>query len=317
MASSGTKVAVVGPNGILGAPVIKQLLASGFALTLITRDATKTAQKLSSNISADARAKVKIEEVDFSSAKSLAPVLRGHDSVVVLTGRDELEPQKQVIDAAIEAGVEQIIPSSFGVDSTIPEIRALPSIAVKIKMEDYLLSKISSPDTSTSYTIIQTGLFLDWALGVGMLVNILGKGDQPTMLFDNGDVKLSTTHVDDIARAVATAVEHRKDEKFKNKMLFTNTFAGTQNDFIACAKELEPGKPWPMIKVDTAAAKRKSEEALERGDTSPEAMRGFIVRSSFGDGLGLFSNVDNELLGVKERDTAYLKELLAEFLRRE
>lgn len=260
--------------------------------------------------------KVEIKEVDFSSAKSLAPVLRGHDSVVVLTGRNELEPQKQVIDAAIDAGVEQIIPSSFGVDSTIPEVRANPSIAVKIKMEDYLLSKIPSPGTSTSYTIIQTGLFLDWALGMGIPVNILGKGDQPTMLFDNGDVKISTTHVDDIAKAVASAVEHHKDEKFKNKMLFTNTFAGTQNQFIACAKELEPEKPWPMIKVDTAEAAKKSQEALDRGDTSPLAMRGFMMRNSFGDGLGFFPKVDNELLGIKERDTEYVKEVLAGFLRR-
>jgi len=283
----------------------------------MTRDAAKTEQVIGSHVSADDKVKVKIEEVDFLSGRSLAPTLRGHDSVVVLTARDELEPQKQIIDAAIEAGVEQIIPSAFGVDSTIPEVHANPSIANKVKMEDYLFSKIPNPDTNTSYTIIQTGLFLDWALGIiNIPVNILGKGDKPTLLFDNGDMKISSTHRDDIARAVATSVGYRKDERFKNKMLFTNTFSGTQNEFIACAKALEPEKPWPMIKVDTAEAAKKSQEALDAGDSSPAALRGFMLRNSFGDGLGFFSKVDNELLGIKERDTEYLTELLAEFLGR-
>jgi uncharacterized protein YbjT (DUF2867 family) len=259
---------------------------------------------------------VKVEEVNFTSAKSLVPVLRGHQSVVILINRNELQAQLEVIDAAVEAGVDQIIPSSFGIDTRIPEVRANPAITDKIQMEDHLFSKIPSPNTDTSYTIIQTGLFLDWALAsVGIPVNIVGKGDQPTMLFDGGDTKLSMSQVDDIGKAVATAVEHRKDERFKNKTLFMHTISGTQNDFIACARDLQPGKPWPMVKIDTAEAARRSQEALEKGDRSSNAMRGFLMRNTFGEGFGLFPRVDNDLLGIKEQDSAYIKELLGRFLQ--
>lgn len=297
----------------MGPIVIKQLLDLDYSVTLITRDATKTRQRFNSYVTATD--KVKVEEADFSSAESIAPLLRKHQSVVILINRNELEAQIKVIDAAIEARVDQIIPSSFGLDTSIPEVRANPAVAEKVQMEDHLFSKIPSPGIDTSYTVIQTGLFLDWALcSIGVPVNIVGKGDQPTMLFDGGDVKLSMSHLDDIGKAVATAVEHRKDERFKNKTLFMHTIAGTQNDFIACAKALEPGKPWPMVKIDTAEAARRSQEALEKGDSSTTAMRGFIVRNTFGEGLGLFQRVDNDILGIKEQDSAYIKELLRHFL---
>lgn len=235
--------------------------------------------------------------------------------MVSLINRDESEAQIKAIDAAIEAGVEQIIPSAFGLDHRIAGVRNNPAVATKKKMDDHLLSKIPSPDTNTSYTAISTGLFLDWALGIGMMVNVVGKGDKPTMFFDDGEAKLSLTHRDDIGKAVACAVEHRHDDRFKNKTLLINTIAATQNEFIAYAKELAPEKPWPMFKIDTTEAARKSQEALDKGDTSADAVRGFLMKMSFGDRLGFFPKVDNELLGIKEQDGEYLKKLLAGFLQ--
>ncbi|KAK5061310.1 hypothetical protein LTR84_007852 [Exophiala bonariae] len=307
--TTGTKVAVVGPNGTLGQVVVKELLKLGYSITLVTRDASKTRQGFTSND------QITIVEVDFSSTEGLTEALRDHQSVVSLINRDQPDAQIKVIDAALEAGVEQIIPSCFGLDTRVPEVHGNPSVATKAKMEDYLFSKIPSSDTKTTYTAIMTGLFLDWALGIGMIVNAVGKGDKPTMFFDDGEAKLSMTHREDIGKAVASAVEHRNDDRFKNKRLLIHTIAATQNEFIAYAKELAPEKPWPMFKIDTAEAARKSQEALDKGDTSADAVRGFLMKMSFGDRLGFFSEVDNDLLGVKEQDGAYLKKLLSGFLQ--
>lgn len=294
----------------MGQIVVKELLKRDHSITLVTRDAAKT------RLGFPANDKVAVVEVDFSSTESLTQALKGQQSVISLINRDQPDAQIKVIDAALEAGVEQIIPSCFGLDTTVPEVHDNPSVATKAKMEDYLFSKIPSPNKKTSYTAISTGLFLDWALGVGMMVNVVGKGDKPTMLFDDGDTRLSMTHREDIAKAVASAVDHRNEERFKNKRLLIHTIAATQNEFIACAKELAPEKPWPMFKIDTTEAARRSQEALDKGDTSADAIRGFMMKMSFGDRLGLFPRVDNDLLGVKEQDAVYLKKLLAGFLER-
>ena len=40
------------------------------------------------------------------------------------------------------------------------------------------------------------------------------------------------------------------------------------------------------------------------------AYHGFFLRAFYGQGLGLFPEVDNELLGVENRDSAWLKGIM-------
>jgi len=124
-------------------------------VTLLSRNIEKAAQQYPPPI--------KVAEVDYASTEYLTKTLceaGGFDSLVILINRRELDPQIKLIDAAIAAGVPHIVPSSFGISTESPEVRALPPIKAKIEMERYLVEK--ADEGRVSYTAINTGLFFDW-----------------------------------------------------------------------------------------------------------------------------------------------------------
>ena len=311
------------PNGNLGRYVIPALVAVGIEVTVITRHIEKASELKDSlirtkTISADAC--LTIQEGDYKSAKTLASVLKSHDSVVSLLNRDQTAAQIIVIDATILAGVAHIIPAAFGVDSRLPEIRALPHLAAGyIKSEEHMLRAIEESGGKTTYTLIHNGGFLEWMFDYDLFVNLSGKGDKQSTLFDSGDVHLSVSSMPDIGKAVATAVRNRRDERFKNKFLLMHNMTISQNEVLRLAKEILPDKPWPVTRIDTREAQRKSQEAFDASVASgvkapASAYHGFILRAFYGLGLGLFPKVDNELLGVEERDTAWLRGILERYL---
>ena len=57
---------------------------------------------------------------------------------------------------------------------------------------------------------------------------------------------------------------------------------------------------WGTMHLDTKVLEAASKERYEKGERSADALRGYLVRTSFGLGLGEFKNVDNEVLGVEE-----------------
>lgn len=176
-------------NGTLGPHIIRHLLLANFQVTALTSNLDKTTSEWGG--------KVNITKADYTSIATIAPSLRGHDALVSLINRDEADVQIMIIDAAIEAGVPHIIPSSFGIDSRVPEIRANPALEAKIRAEDYVIQRAA--EGKISFTAIQTGMFFDWAIKAGVILDANG----PTMLFDSGSTPFSVSSLDDIGRGVA------------------------------------------------------------------------------------------------------------------
>lgn len=303
--------------------MIAALAGAGMEITLVTRDPEKAVELVESLVNSNdipAGVAVSIEKGDYASAGGLAPSLQGHTSIVSLLNRDQTAAQILVIDATILAGVNHIVPAAFGVASRLPEVRALPHLAAGYtKSEDHLLYAIARSNGQASYTIIHNGGFLEWAFQYDIFINLSGKGDKPSMIFDDGDVKLSASSMVDIGQAVATAVRDRHDERFRNKFLLMHSIKVSQNDLLSIAREILPDKPWPLIRVDTVEAEKKSQEIFDASVASGEKMpasayHGFFARAFFGKGLGWFPKVDNELLGVRERDNAWLRSIMERYL---
>ncbi|KAJ9606665.1 hypothetical protein H2200_008673 [Cladophialophora chaetospira] len=323
-----TRVAVVGltlmkPNGNLGKYVIPALAASGFEITVVTREPEKAQElvrSLSGSKAISSDAPIFVVKGDYTTPESLTPTLAGHDSVISLLNRDQTAAQMLVIDATILAGVKHIIPAAFGIDSRNSEVRALPHLAIGyIKSEEHLLKAIADTNGRTSFTIIHNGGFLEWLLQYDLYINLSGQGDEPSMVFDDGNIKVSVSSMVDIGKAVATAVTHRHDERFRDQFLLMHNLAISQNEMLGIAKKILPDKPWPVVKVDTIEAEKKSQEIFDASVASGEkapasAYHGFFARAFFGKGLGYFPQVDNELLGVKERDVVWLKSLVERYL---
>lgn len=281
--------------------MIKHLLLSpsAFSITILTRSASKTSLKYPSNPS------IQIVEADYTSPNTLAPSLHGQDAVVSLINRSEQDAQMLVIDATVLAGVPRFIPSCFGVGREHHEIlRKYPAFFGKTEMEDRVLAEAEKG--VFNFTGIHTSLLFDWAISMGVFLNCKDKG--VTMVFDGGDVRLSLTLLDDAGKAAVAALE--KPEETRNQFLKVQSKVVTQNQMLEWGKEVRPDKEWERREVDTEVLEKQSWEKWEKGDRSREVQRGFMPRTSFGLGLGLFKDVANELLGVRVMSDEEVKDLI-------
>lgn len=84
-----------------------------------------------------------------------------------------------LVDAAIAVGIPHIIPSAFGVSTTVPGVRDNPVLESKARMEDHLIQK--AKEGRVTYTQIQTSSFFDWALDRGLYLNTKDP-NAPTMV---------------------------------------------------------------------------------------------------------------------------------------
>ena len=77
-----------------------------------------------------------------------------------------------------------------------------------------------------TFTGLHTGLFLDWAIKAGALVNARG----PTRVFNGGAIDRLVLPLDSIGRAVAEVV-NRSDET-ENRFLYIHDAVVTQNQLL-------------------------------------------------------------------------------------
>lgn len=79
-----------------------------------------------------------------------------------MVGYGGLAEQKNIVDAAVKAGVKRFIPSEFGINTQTLEGQAIGTpLKHKTQTVEYL-KKVSSEHKDFSWTGISTGLFFDW-----------------------------------------------------------------------------------------------------------------------------------------------------------
>lgn len=126
------------------------------------------------------------------------------------------------------------------------------------------------------------GFLLDWKTG-------------KQRIFDGGDRLSSFTTLDSVALAVVGVLTHF--EETKNRAVYIEDLHTTQNKFIEIAKKVAPEKKWELTHVNLDDVKKAADEKLAKGDMS--AMIEYLWPAIYGEGYGgLFTNLDNELLGV-------------------
>ncbi|KAL1297269.1 hypothetical protein AAFC00_004828 [Neodothiora populina] len=292
-------VAIAGATGNLGPSVLNALAAAGtFKITVLSRKAT--IPNLPSGVT--------VAQVDYSSHSSLVSALKGHDALVSVIS--DFDSQPALIDAAIEAGVSRFIPSEFGSDSFGNEnARKLPVFGGKVKTQEYLASK----KDQISYSFVINGAFLDWGIMVGFVIS--PKDEAENKIYDDGDRKRSMTLLSDVGKAVVGVLNH--PEETKNKALYIQSAAVSQNQLLDIAQKIKPGLKVVRKAVDTADVEKNSYGILGQGKDANigEAMIGFIIVSIFRDGYGgLFEKNDNELLGVKSLSEEELVKVVAQYV---
>ncbi|KAI1371624.1 NAD(P)-binding protein [Hypoxylon crocopeplum] len=284
-------VAVVGATGKIGRPIVEHLLASKlFSVTVLTRD---------QNRQLGFPANVTVTEVDYDSIESLEAALKGQDALVSAMAFEAIHEQKNVVDAAANAGVKRMIPSEYGNDLMNPKLAAFPIYQPKIAIRKRCEQKAAENPTF-SWTTIHNASFLgpDWTLDF-----IVDVKQRKADIKDGGDVLFCATTYEDIAQAVIGILTHL--EETANRPVRISSVNTTQNELVTIAKELGATDGWDLTYSQTEDLESEALRRWAEGDHSDEVIAMFINRAFIGKGWGGYFPVrDNDLLGIKglERD---------------
>jgi putative NADH-flavin reductase len=294
-------VAIAGASGNLGPSILTNLLSAQFPVTVLTRVGSTSTSKLPSN------PLLTIKEVDYTSVPSLKSALAGITAVISNLGGAATSQQNPLIDASIAAGVKRFIPSEFGSNLALENVRALPVFAGKVATQEYLKSKVSE-NPEFSYTFIYNNAFFDWGLRVGFIVNLKS---HTARLYDGGDRPVSMTRLDAIGKAVVGVLNNLSETA--NREVYVHETVLSQKEIIAIAKEID-GKEWETTEYDLIKGLNDSLEKLKGGkpeDVGP-AILGTLLPAPFAEGYGndYSLQADNELLGVKMLSREEVKEVI-------
>ncbi|CZR70290.1 related to 2`-hydroxyisoflavone reductase [Phialocephala subalpina] len=298
------KVALAGATGNLGVSVLEALLGADYSVTVLSR-IHGTSYKLA------AHPNLTIEEVDFNSTQSLIAALQETEVVISCLATLAIGSQNPLIDASVAAGVRRFIPAEFGMDSRNPMCVVLPVCAPKVDTQKHLQEKANSNNGFT-YTGIANGLFLDWGLKVGFILN---PASHAATLYNGGDVPFSTTTLADVAKAILGVINNQCQTA--NRILYVHSAVTTQNKLIQYAKDRD-GREWHTICRDTEQIRQESLAELAKGTQGHinAAMDGFCICASWNTDYGcdFSSHLDNDLLGLKTMDEDELRALVGSFL---
>ncbi|BCS30672.1 aromatic alcohol reductase [Aspergillus puulaauensis] len=302
---SSVKVAVAGGSGAVGIPVIKELLAAGFLVTVLRRIGSDSSSNLpeSSGLS--------IREVDYESIASLTGALQGHTVVVACFGVSApIGSQDVLIDASIAAGVTRFFPAEFGTDTQNEKCIRLPVFANKIHTLNYLKEKAAT-NPSFTYTAVCPGFFIDWGLEGGFLVN--PKAHSATV-YDDGERLFSVTTLKTTAKAVVGIINRL--EETKNRHVYIQDALVSQIKLIAIAKKLD-GRDWDITPIKSSSAEFDAYAELKK--ENPDAQKSLfplLNLSILGEGYGgdFSAHLDNKLLGIEGFSDNELEHLVRKYL---
>jgi uncharacterized protein YbjT (DUF2867 family) len=299
-----TQVALAGATGNLGLPILKSLLDADFGVTVLSRiggNSSKLPQ----------HPNLTIKEVDFTSVPSLTPVLQGVEVVISCLATLAIGAQSPLIDASIVAGVQRFIPAEFGMDSQNPLAMRLPVCRPKVETQKYL-QEMGAENKGFSWSAIANGMFLDWGMSMGVIVN---PAKHTATLYNGGDVPFSATTLADVAKAVLGII--RNQVETANRVVYIHSAVVTQNRLIQYAKDKD-GRVWNTTVKSTEDVLQESLKELEKGAGADVegAMLGFCICGMWDTkyGCDFSGHLDNERLGIEEMDEEGLRALVESFM---
>lgn len=298
MSSPIKNVTLVGATGNVGTIALEKLAASHFNLQVLRRLGSKSTIPDS----------IKVVDVDFDSVESLTAALKGQDAVISTIPAEVAPLQRNIIDAAIAAGVARFIPTEFGSNEENPLARQIPVFAQKVKIQEYLKEKAAAGQIT--YTLVYTGPFLDWGIKAGFILPI---ADFKPRLLNDGKAVFSSTNVDTIGRALVSILDHI--EETKNRPVYLEDLKVSQTLLLEAAKKAAPEKPWAEFYVPLDPLVQKAEELQSQGIFNFDSIAPFLFKSFIAEGYGgSFEKTDNELLGLGTSSEEFVVEQYKELL---
>ena len=236
------KVALIGANGTLGPTILQTLISAAiFTVTVLTRSSSKSTYPDT----------VVVDYIsDDPTLEELVHLLRGQDALIVTLSSSNSDLQIRLADAAARAGVRRFIPADFGScdSSSQRALDLVPLYRAKRKVRQHLQQFVSASSSSDdfSWTSLVCGHFFDFGLKSGLLE--FDMNARTARLYDNGDVKWSTTTLGYIGQAVVRVLQ--SEHETRNRMLYIQSFCVTQNEVLKSLQKFT-GNDWQVIYVNS------------------------------------------------------------------
>lgn len=238
---------------------------------------------------------------------SLTSALAGQEVVVNTLGVGQIprEVHLRLVDAAVAAKVQRFIPSEFGGNTTNPRAVQLPVYADKVAVQKHLQKASNSNDTF-SYTLPNTGPFLDRGLKTKFILN---HAAPEVELNDGGDQKFSATTLAGVGQAVSGII--RNPKATRNQAVYVSEADVSQKGLLELS-----GKQLATKTVSTAELEQEAYDELGKPNPNPAVFAfNFLRRAIFGEDFGGLVPAEelwNDLLGVRPLSDGEIRDIVLE-----
>ena len=250
-------VFVAGAAGNLGQLTINALVEKGHRVTALIRDADGKHADTAATMRAMG---VTIVEGDINSSQDYETALHGIDSLVsTLQGGPEtiIDGQRQLLDAAIRAGVPHIVPSDYSIDYFNMPDGSNVFLDQRRAFANYLNTQ------PIAYTHVLNGAFMEVLFYPAF--GLIDFASHTVRFWGDGQQQVDFTTMTDTAKAIELAVS---DEAYRNRKL---EIAGAQIAYIELKTLLDEltGHPFSVETLGTVSELEESIESRKRTATSP------------------------------------------------
>ncbi|KAF3001745.1 hypothetical protein E8E14_006988 [Neopestalotiopsis sp. 37M] len=303
------KIAIVGATGTVGRHIVaellrkKQTIHQELQITAITR----------TDSTASIPGGVRAAPVDYGDHASLVAALAGHDVLVItLAVAAPGDTQEKLVTAAVEAGVEFILPNFWGVDTADEKLGSDILLGLK---ERSICQKIEDLGQKSAWIGMVTSFWYEMSLASPWAFGMDYPGRKWTF-YDEGETKINVIVC---GRAVANLLTLPLESAtgpslsgFKNRLVYTASFCLSQRDMFESVLRVTGAKPedWEIRYETTTQRFADGQKQLAAGDRA-----GFgkllYSRVFFQDGSGNYEEqhgLHNDILGLD-------KESLDEFTK--
>lgn len=232
------------------------------------------------------------------------------------------EIQHNLIDAAAAAGVRWILPNEFGGDP-FDVAKGEDAIigAGKVRFREHI------ERLGCHYIGLACGFWYEFSIGGGPNRFGFDFDERSVIMMDDGTVKISTSTMPLVGRAVAALLSLRispddqdqGDKKsggaaslddFKNRAVYISSFTLSQQDMLQSVLRVTGTRPedWKITRTTAKERWKSGQELFKNGDMAgfvrlsyaraffPDDPQNFKMRTSSRGGL------DNEVLGLAQED---------------
>jgi hypothetical protein len=227
------------------------------------------------------------------------------------------DTQTKLIDAAAAAGVPWVLPNEFGGDPLDKEMGKDTILGErKVGFRDQI-EKLGK----SSWIAIANGFWYEFSLGGGPNRYGFDFKNRSLTLLDDGKVKINTSTLPQVGRAVAALLSLKvlpddKDDKsptiskYRNGTVFVSSFTVNQEDMFESVLRVTGDKrsDWTITNTTAKANFESGQKLMKQGDMTGFGRllysRAFFPKSeaktngNFEDRKGL----DNDILGLPKED---------------